>query len=341
VIRRLGRLLVRLRLPALLALLAVSGAGAAQTWGQDGLSDIVIDDSRITESSGLAVSPTEHDLLYTVNDSGHDAVVYVIDRTTGDVAGTTTLVGVDTDTDDLEALAVGDNEVLWVADTGDNGADRSDTALYALPAPGRGADAVTPRRYPLTYADGATDVEALLVDPARGDGWLVTKGVFGSQVLRLPARRSPRQPITPEPVPGVDPPVLVTDGVVLPGGDAAVLRTYTAAFVYRLPDWELIESFALPRQEQGESVTALSPGLLLAGSEGTPALIDEVPVPARVGRALARDEPRVRIPRGREVGLPDPADDDQPFVLIAVLVGSAVLTLSAALLLLRRRRLGR
>jgi len=327
-VRRWASRLRRARLGVLLALLAVSGAGGAQAWGQDGRSDVVIDDPRVVESSGLAVAPTDDRLLYTVNDSGNEPVVYVVDRVDGQVVGTTTLAGVDSDTDDLEALAVGPDGRLWVADTGDNGGDRSDTALYALPAPGRGDSSRTPVAYPLEYADGPSDVEALLVDPVGGAGWLVTKGVFGGQLLRLPRLPAPGQPVTPAPVAGVDLPGLVTDGTVLPGGEAAVLRTYTDAYVYRLPGWTPAGSFVLPRQEQGETVTALSATLLLAGSEGNPALIDEVPVPRDVLAALAGPaSPDVR-PRSPE---PPSGDGGESGPGTAVLVGAGSLAVGVAL----------
>lgn len=339
----------RARLPALLSVLVVSGAGGSQAWGQEGLSDIVIDDARVTESSGLAVSPTDGDLLYTVNDSGNDPVVYVVDRTSGEVVGTAALAGVDSDTDDLEALAVGAAGQLWVADTGDNDHERDDTALYALPAPAVGDVTVTPEAYPVTYPSGRPDVEALVVDPVSGDRWLVTKGLLSGEVLALPDQPVPDEPVTVEPVGGADVPGLVTDGTVLPGGAAAVLRTYSKAYVYGLPDWQSLGSFRLPRQEQGESIAALSGGqTLLAGSEGSPALIDAVPLPADVvadltGGAQTGAPPTTgtsnRSAPGAEPGAdPAPGDEGLRIGLAAGLVAGGVLLLAVALSFVRRAR---
>jgi len=336
----------RARLPLLLAALALSGAGGAQAWGQEPTSEIVVDDPRITESSGLSVSPTDPNLLYTINDSGNDPVVFVLDRS-GDVVGTTALVGPDPDSHDIEALSVDDRGALWVADTGDNTNMRTDAALYRLPAPGRGGSTATPQRFPLVYASGRPNIEALLIDQTTGRSWLVTKGFVGGQVLRLPNEMTPGQVVSPAPVTGVRVAGLVTDATVLPDGAAAVVRTYGEAQVYRLPSWELVGSFRLPRQEQGESVTPLPNGqTLLAGSEGSPALIDVVPVPQRILDALSANLPDPSEPTGPAT--PDAeaepqalADDSGPLrerLAWVIGGGGALLVVAAVLLVVRARR---
>ena len=336
----------RVRLPMLLAALALSGAGGAQAWGQEPTSEIVVDDPRITESSGLSVSPTDPNLLYTINDSGNGPVVFVLDRRSGDVVGTTALVGPDPESHDTEALSVDDRGALWVADTGDNTNMRTDAALYRLPAPGRGAATATPQRVPLVYTSGRPNIEALLIDQTSGRSWLITKGFLGGQVLRLPNEMTPGQVVTPVPVTGVRVAGLVTDATVLPDGAAAVVRTYGEAQVYRLPSWELIGSFRLPRQEQGESVTPLPNGqTLLAGSEGSPALIDVVPVPQRILDELSTDfsgpaeptEPATPEPGAEPVS----ADDTGPLrerLTWVISGGGALLVLAVSLLVARARR---
>ena len=76
----------------------------------------VMADSRITESSGLAASLKHPGIAYTVNDSGHAPVVFVVDRSGGadsQVVGTTSLAGLDSPDLDPEAIAVA-GDVLWV-----------------------------------------------------------------------------------------------------------------------------------------------------------------------------------------------------------------------------------
>ena len=324
------------RLPVLLVLMVLSGAGGAQAWGQDGRSDVVITDARVSESSALALAPEDPNLLYTVNDSGHDPIVFVVDRTTGDVVGTTTLEGLDVETLDTEALAVED-DTLWVGDTGDNGHERDDVALYALPAPAAGEHSVKPTAYPVQYADEPHDVEALLVAPEGAGMWLVTKGVFGGEVLALPGDLEPGEVITPDPVDGVSVPGLVTDATVLPDGEAAVVRTYGKALVYRLPSWSQVATIDLPQQQQGESITSLTDGTtLLAGSEGSPALIDEVPLPQAVVAELAEDEGPADGPVAESSDSDEPGGS--PNALAWTVVGGIVVLVVGGALFTGRRR---
>ena len=141
----------------------------------------------------------------------------------------------------------------------------------------------------------------------------------------------------------------MTDGTVLPDGSAVVLRTYDHAYVYRLPDWEPVGDFALPQQEQGESLTALPDGSLLAGSEGTPTRIDRVHLPPSIVTRSSRRSPprRPRAPRHDRPEhtravlrlLVDAGDDGPDRMLLA---GGAVLGMLAAgglaLALVRRLR---
>jgi len=333
----------RRRLGLLLAAMLVSGAGGPRAWGQDDRNAIVVADPRTSESSALAVSPTDDGLLYTVNDSGHEPVVYVIDRTDATIVGTTLLAGVDSDDVDPEAIAVDDEATLWVADIGDNLRTRDDIALYALPGPGTGAASVTPRGYPLRYADGPTDAETLLADPSSGRMWVVTKGLLSGSVLRVPARLRTDADNLLTPLADLRVPAQVTDGTVLPDGNAVVLRTYGRAYVYRLPSWALVGDFALPRQQQGESLTVLPDGrTLLAGSEGTPTRIAAVPLPERVVAGLAAtptEAPTPGVP-------PDPpaqptaapaTDDGGPFGWWLA-IGVAVAAVGAAGASFLRRR---
>lgn len=332
---------MRVRLTLLLAAMLASGTGGAQALSQDDRSEIVVTDPRLTESSALVLSPSDPDLLYTVNDSGHAPLVYVVERASGEVLGTTLLEGVDGDEADPEALAV-EGRTLLVADIGDNARSRDDIGLYALPAPGRGEDAVTPRWYPLSYPDGPADAETLLVDADGGQRWVVTKGLLSGSVLAVPDRLAEGADNTLVPVPDVVVPGRVTDGTVLPDGNGVVLRTYGRAYVYSLPDWEPVDDFGLPRQELGESLAALPGGTeLLAGSEGSPALIASVELPAAVLRALSPEagDPTTQTPAGD----PDepPADTDDGLAtgwLVAIGAGTAAIGVAGVLLARRLER---
>jgi hypothetical protein len=294
--------------------MGLGGVGGAQAWGQDGGSSLVVDDARLSESSGLAVAPNDPDLLYSINDSGHDPLVFAIDRTSGDVVGTTTVVGPDPETLDTEALAVV-GTTLWVTDLGDNSHSRDDAALYPMPAPQVGDREVTPTAQEIDYDGEPPDVEAVVFTADRR--WLVTKSLFVGRLLELPrsgpGSGSPGSALTPVQVPGVSLPRLITGATVLPGRNAVALRTYGSAFVYRLPDWSLVGSFDLPSQQQGESITALPPDgkTLLVGSEGSPALVDAVTVPPDILSEIPVDQ-RAETPAPPVEEEPAPSAEPAP-----------------------------
>ena len=139
-----------------------------------------LDDPRITESSALVLS-ADGERLYTVNDSGDEARVFVLDLD-GRTQDVVALRGVEAV--DVEDAALGPGGSLVVADIGDNDAVRDRVQLLTLPDPAVGAV----ERRVLRYADGPQDAEALLVHPRTGQTLVVTKGLFGSAAYEVPER---------------------------------------------------------------------------------------------------------------------------------------------------------
>lgn len=260
-----------------------------------------LSDPRIAEASAL-VAASDGSRLYTANDSGSRARVYVVDLT-GRTVAVQDLTGVDPV--DLEDAALGPGPALYLADVGDNLAVRPSVRLYVVPEPTATA-AVPPRTVVLTYDDGARDAEALLVHPRTGQVLLVTKSVFGSGVYAAPQpladgvlRRvgavSARLTGTPGGPVGAAGQLAVTGGAVSADGRRIALRTYTDAYVYEVPDEDLVAALTsqplvlpLPASPQGEGITWTRDGsALLTSSEGVRSTVDRVPVPA----ASAADTP--------------------------------------------------
>jgi hypothetical protein len=219
----------------------------------------------ITESSSLVVSTVHPGLLYTANDSGDSATVYVLDSSDGSLVGRTSLSGVAAV--DVEAMAIGTDGTLVVGDIGDNTGVRSHVALYRIPQPGRGDASVAPDGVTLTYAGGPRDAESLLYDVGSGRVFVASKLLGGAKVYRSPpdvfSRRHPLlQPVA-------NAPALATDATFVDGHRYAMIRSYFSAVMYRFPAWHRMDSFDLPLQPQGESVAAV-PGTrtVLLGSEG-------------------------------------------------------------------------
>ena len=258
-------LLVALLVVVLVAAIAGRADGADPDQPVDSTVVSTIDDPRITESSGLAVSTEHDDLAYTVNDSGNAPTVFAIRISTGRVVGTTSIRGATWL--DTEALALRDG-TLWVADTGDNAGTRTDAALYALAEPGRGDHSVVPKRYPVTYADGPHNVEAIAVPPGSKPILLLSKAGTGGLVYRLPTplRRNTANVATPT---TRTTPAFTTDATYSADGSRVLVRNYPVAQVRDARTWDLIRTDLLPKQPLGETIALERSGrTYLIGSEG-------------------------------------------------------------------------
>jgi hypothetical protein len=260
-------LLVALLVVVLVAAISGRADGADPAQPVDFTEVSRIDDVRVTESSGLAVSSKHRDLAYTINDSGSSATVFAIRVSTGDVVGTTTVRHPTFNWLDTEAMALRGG-TLWVADTGDNFRQRTDAALYAIDEPGPGNHTVVPRRYAVTYEGGPQNVEAIAVPPGSGRILLLSKRSAGGVVHRLPAKMRENRPnvatSTSRATPG-----FTTDATYTADGRHVLVRNYAVAQVRDAETWELIRTDVLPDQQLGETIALEdSERSYLIGSEG-------------------------------------------------------------------------
>jgi hypothetical protein len=296
-----------------------------------------ITDRRIPESSGLAAAG---DLLYTVNDGGERLQVFVLDRG----CRVRRVIENPLNPYDVEDLARGPDGTLWLADIGDNAGSRSTVALELLSAAG----GVTLFRY--RYPDGPHDAEALLLDPA-GRPYIVTKEPLSSRVytpataptagrvtpLRKVATLSFALTGTPGGPVGPASQVLATGGAVAPDGSRLVLRTYTDAYLWTVPDGDVSAALQtrparripLPATEQGEAVTFSADGRsLLTSTEKVPGPVYEVPVGDADPPGTSRPPPVARSNRpsttasaaGAPASRDDPAGGDAQAGTIALAV---------------------
>jgi hypothetical protein len=282
--------------------MVVGASGAAAATTSSGPQRVVtVRDPRLTESSGLVLSPTHPGLAWTVNDSGSGAVVYGISTRTGATRAVLRLRGIDfRDTEALTATTGADGRgLLWVADTGDNDRVRDSVVLRLVREPRRvESTTVTPVSLRLRYPDGPVDAETLLWTP---DGRLlvVTKELLSAQVLQVPpaaVRTALRgldmeKPVVAERLATLAQ-GLVTDGAALPDG-RIVLRGYGDAVLYHAPArgaMTAVEQLALPSQPQGETLAVDGPDAVLVGSEGLRQPLWRVRVPG-VPRATETARP--------------------------------------------------
>ena len=208
---------------------APQGYGPARLLGH-------IEDDAITESSGVAASSTKPGSFWTHNDSGGRPFIFCI-RSGGRSCGTYAVPGAGIF--DWEDIARGPGpeaglSYLYIGDIGDNTASRPSVVVYRIPEPSEGP-AAEATELVLTYPDGPTDAEALMVHPRTGDLYIVSKG---SDPIVYVARAPLATPMTmeiagrariPGPLPGP------TGGDISPNGRRVVLSLYTGAIEYVSP----------------------------------------------------------------------------------------------------------
>jgi len=159
-----------------------------------------IQSAAVIEASGLAISPTNPDFMWVINDSGSTADLHLA-GTDGTDRGKVSLMGVkNIDWEDLATFTLDGIAYLLVADTGDNNAKRdSRTFLIVrepkLPAVGKAlAETVLPAwQIPFRYEGGPRDCESVAVDAKAGKILFISKRTNPPEVYELPLRASKKQ----------------------------------------------------------------------------------------------------------------------------------------------------
>ncbi|WP_113703593.1 hypothetical protein, partial [Nonomuraea lactucae] len=283
----MGDLLFRtLAVACVTCALAVAPAAAAVA-DDTGEKLFTFKDRAITESSGLAVSPTHDGVYYTHNDSAAAPLFYAVGED-GRTRATFRLRGAQAR--DWEAMAVGKDPstgraVLWFADIGDNldGA-WPDISIYKVVEPGTLRDATLPAvRYRFRYADGGRNAEGIMVNPVTGRLYVVSKEFAGSVYAAPRTLRADRTNVLRK---VASAPLMATDAAYAPDGSSYVIRTYFSATLYR-PSGETIAKISMPELEQAESIAFTADGRsVLVGSEGPASPVYRVPIPDRALQAL-------------------------------------------------------
>lgn len=245
-------------------------------------------DARINESSGLAASRryAAQGLLWTHNDSGDTSRLFCINQQGETVAEVLLKGASNIDWEDIAVTAHG----IYVADIGDNARRRKNIVIYHLPEPQLNAAKTEQtltlpcETMTLRYPDGARDAETSLVD-GKDEVVIVTKNFVTSRIYKTPQPfkngiAQMLKPVGEYSFVGNDwRGGLTTGGDISPDGKRLIIRTYTRAYEWKIPernDWKSLwktkpRALDLPESKQGESICFSADGTkYFLTSEGVP-----------------------------------------------------------------------
>lgn len=231
-----------------------------------------IESGQVTETSGMAASRKNPNVLWVHNDSGDTARVFAM-AVTGRNLGVYNLSGARAI--DWEDIAPGPGpepgvDYLYLGDIGDNFAIRSSVTVYRVKEPKVSANQPAATQnlkhfetIRLKYEDGPRDAEALMVDPRTGDLYVVSKPEKKSRLYRVPAselrngRTATLHFLTELPWGGA------TAGDISPDGSRILVRGYKNASMWLRPDGcSVEEAFQWPGRDvtlvderQGEAIS--------------------------------------------------------------------------------------
>lgn len=270
--------------PAAATLTACSGWGAPAELGR-------IEHAALLESSGLALSRRDPDLLWTHNDHGSGPTLYALGRD-GRRRGTLRLSGAPSeDWEDLAAGAGPDGTPrLWVGDTGNNDGARGTVRVLRLDEPTILEDEGQTKAFDtllLQWPDTHHDVEGLAVDPLTGALLLVSKeskrARFFSADAHAPADSEQRPSLVGEldlSGPAYDGGRKATAMDFSPDGRHLFVRTKKAVTVYtRTADQSLPELLQTtpclapsPNEPDSEALAATAEGFVSTSEGAKPRL---------------------------------------------------------------------
>lgn len=253
-------------IPLLVILALLLGALGCALLGRPSLQSDTVEESVINEASGLASSIRTPGLLYTHNDSGGEASVYVLNKRAL-MPARIDLKGISNR--DWEDIATGvdprdGQPYVFVGDIGDNNAKYPSAFIYRFAEPEILDTLITVAkidRIKFTYEDGPRDAEALFADPRSGDLYVISKREENCGIYRLAYPQSYDKANVARRV-GTLPYSWVTAADISPSGNRILVKTYSKIFCYKRGKKQSVaESLAgKPKEmpykleEQGEAI---------------------------------------------------------------------------------------
>lgn len=268
-----------------------------------------LENQSVKESSGIAASRRNTEILWTHNDSGDGPFIYAFDRQ-GRHRGVWRVTGAEAE--DWEDMAIGPGprpgrSYIYVGDIGDNSKKRDQITVFRVAEPPVSpGDTTSTNENPkatetaeairLKYPDGKHDAETLLVHPVTADIYIVTKAISApARVYKLQAPWRSSGVLTLRYLGEFRFPNLfqgfITGGDISPDGRRVILCDYLGACELILPDGRGVAFDQIWKQStlaitigdyrggrrQGEAICFRPDGrALLATSEGLPCPLIEI-----------------------------------------------------------------
>ncbi len=196
-----------------------------------------VENNEINEASGLAAGINNPNMLWTHNDSGGKARIFLIDEH-GHFKAEFNLKGIENrDWEDIYSGPGPDanKNYLYIAETGDNKAVHDLKYIYRFEEPkltdaGReisNIDVIT-----FIYPDGKRDAESLFVDPQTKDIYVLSKREQNIGIYKAAYPQSTSKTITLEKV-GVIPYFNTVAADITPDGQEILIKTYSTIYYWK------------------------------------------------------------------------------------------------------------
>lgn len=262
---------------------------------------VTVNDSRVNESSGLAISFRHSKFVWTHNDEGQNPQIFGISLSDGGVDAAISLSGVPS-RKDPEAIRVHPiTHEIWFGDIGDNNNEdgdhpgdvshRTDCCIIILPEPNKGSLTAAATDYQFSYPGGKKyNAESIIIHPTTGSAYIITKGNVG-KLFGIPLNAAKTRPVSQSNTiledKGKSLPSFISDADFSVDGKWVFIRrkNLSATYVLDGSDWSVEGNIPMPSgtsvsQCEGIAVEAEGKSFLLS-SEGRPFPIVRVLIPAK------------------------------------------------------------
>ena len=232
----------------------------------------LVEETEINEASGIASSLKYPGILYTHNDSGGEAAVYVLNQI-GLMPAKIILKGIENrDWEDIATCYDPKDQkpYVYVVDIGDNNSSHTASFIYFFEEPDIKDTLIVVRniqKIEFVYEDGPRDAEALMIDPKTGDIYIISKRDETAKIYQLSYPQSFNEVNIARQI-GTLPYKWVVAADISPSGDYILVKTYNQIYRYkRRADKNVKEALMTkPKimtyqlEEQGEAIAFDSKG---------------------------------------------------------------------------------